>query len=67
MLHASGNRGSLAMILVCAFAAGCIHRPVYWESWPKKVTVEPGDCPVIDGDRSVLVQISSSDVVADWR
>jgi len=50
MLHASGNLRSLAVILVCAFAAGCIHRPVYWESWAKQVTVESGACPVIDGD-----------------
>jgi hypothetical protein len=50
MLHASANRRSLAVILVCAFATGCVHRPVYWESWAKQVIVEPGACPVIDGD-----------------
>ena len=50
MLHASANRRSLAVILVCAFATGCVHRPVYGESWAKQVIVESGACPVIDGD-----------------
>ena len=50
MLHASANRRTLAVILVCAFATGCVHRPVYWESWAKQVIVESGACPVIDGD-----------------
>jgi len=50
MPHASGKLRSLAVILVCVFAAGCIHRPVYSDSWAKQVTVESGACPVIDGD-----------------
>src|SRR5437867_9853058 len=50
MLHASANRRTLAVILVCAFATGCVHRPVYWQSWAKQVIVESGACPAIDGD-----------------
>ena len=47
MLH---TKLGLAVILICAFASGCVFRPVYGEFWAKQVKVESDACPVIDGN-----------------
>jgi hypothetical protein len=50
MLNGNTKQSYLAVILVGAFASGCVSRPVYHDSWAEQVEVESDACPVIDGE-----------------
>lgn len=49
MSHTSIKRPLFFVVMVCAFASGCVGRAVYDESWAEQVKVESDACPAIDG------------------